>query len=151
MSVTTFLECPDCGRRTVYVSKAGGNPRVNQFKEDVVVAVNKTGICYTDHRRRSGKSISQKRKGSDVVKPKSIASGEPTMRQIGRKRSGVTNASLGLHRLNRTVMSDEEIAYQRRQLLAMIHDRRARNIPPWGMDPKDFAYGNGGLYASEVK
>lgn len=125
-----MMECPDCGRRTVWLSKRNGDSRVNR-DPSAITAVNRTGICYTDHRIRQAKA----------------GIGEP--RHVNK--SGVTDYMLGRTRSTfDTPMTEEEIAAVRERVKDMWRDRRARGIPREGKPVHEWARGNGGLYASEI-
>lgn len=51
----------------------------------------------------------------------------------------------------REPLDEAGVEAERMRVAQMILDRRARGVPPEGLDPEAWAIGNGGLYSYEIR
>ena len=114
------LKCPGCGRAV----RRKGSFKTSE-DDPRPAAVLADGTCTPCWNERKGRTA------TDVYRAK-----EKYKRNEGKYR--------------RPPMTAEEIERERERIKNMECDRLSRGVPPEGLDPKDWAYGNGGAYSWEV-
>lgn len=114
------LKCPECERPVI--RKGAYRADENDPRLQAVLADGTCGPCWAKH--------------------------QPP--EWHEKRKEVKRYKRRIDREKRAPLTEDDVRRLREVLRDMECDRLARGIPPEGVSPRDWAHGNGGLYASDI-